>query len=243
MLYKTKIERLIRRQRKEDKYILDNNNAIIITKTNNFYTMIHYRLINDTLIEINRWKVNSYYFGYIQELSLIKNFNLFKVQNGTGNFNAIYNYKLDKFIIPQNKWEIIDFNLFNDYKCFLCSFNINSNFTNDDIYTYFNEITNRNETEKFYFNDGKYFALIDVNGNIIGNKLLKGFSLSKITDIIDLNDYNSLEEFKNSRILYCNNEKERLKEEHYKKLQANSTNSPYLDNEVSKILKLNSRNM
>lgn len=78
----------------EDKYILDEENAIIVVENNDkethpeYYIIIHQRLVDGKLIEVNRWYMNGYYFGAIKNETVIKELSLFKVQNGKGWFNA-----------------------------------------------------------------------------------------------------------------------------------------------------------
>lgn len=248
---KSKIEKLISQQTAEDKYILDDENAIIVILSNNnhlehFYIMIHERLVDNKLVEINRWPLRSYYFGYIHDVTVIKDFNLFKVQNGSGNFNALYNYKENKFVVPQNTWELVksgrDNSILKKYNGFLASFKIISDYEEDDVYAYDNTITNERIVESFYVEDGNYYAILNLDGTIRGNKLFKGKSFSKITKIIDLNEYESLDAFKNERKQLCNNEKQKSKQEYHKLLESRNDGSisPYLDNEVAKVLKLNS---
>ena len=99
---KSKIERLVSNQKIEDRYILDDEDAIIVvhSEEETGYIMIHERLVDNKLVEINRWPIKLYHFGSIHRVSPIKEFNLFQVQNNSGQFNAIYDYKKGLFVVP-----------------------------------------------------------------------------------------------------------------------------------------------
>lgn len=243
---KSKIERLVSRQKTEDRYILDDEDAIIVIHSDEptGYIMIHQRLVNDKLVEINRWPIRSYYFGSIHSVTPIKELNLFQVQNNCGNFNAIYDYKKGKFVVPQNTWGLVESgrsnSLLKKYGGFLASFSISSNYEDDDVYAYENPITGERIVESFGVRDGNYYAILELDGTIRGNKLFKGCSFSKITKIIDLDEYESLEEFKKERKQLCNDTKKKQKQEYYQMLETRNDGSisPYLDSEVAKVLNL-----
>ena len=243
---KSKIEKLVSRQQTEDRYILDDENAIIVINGNEAveYIMIHERLVDNKLVEIKRWPLRSYYFGSIHEVTAIKDLNLFQVQNGSGSFNAIYNYKEGKFIVPQNTWGLVesgrDNSILKKYNGFLASFKIRSDYEEDDVYAYDNPITGERIVESFGVEDGDYYAILDIDGTIRGNKLFKGKSFSKITQIIDLDKYESLAEFKKERKQLCNDKKKKSKQEYYQLLESRNDGSisPYLDSEVAKVLNL-----
>lgn len=243
---RSKIERLVSEQKAEDNFILDDENAIIVIHADEptGYIMIHERLINNKLVEINRWPIDCYYFGTIHDITPIKEFNLFQVQNNGGAFNALYDYKKGIFVVPQNIWGVVDSgrnnSLLKKYGGFLASFSISSNHEDGDVYAYDNPITGARIVESFCVKDDNYYAIIEVDGSIRGNKLFKGCSFSKITDIIDLDEYESLEEFKHERIQMCNAIKKKNKEEYYQMLKTRNDGSisPYLDSEVAKILNL-----
>ena len=248
----TEIEKLMEVQytKKEnnefrDKYIIDKENVIIVIKNEpTGYTMIHKRLIDGNLIEINRWPLISYYFGPIHDKSIIENLNLFMVQGTKGYFDSIYNYKEGRFIVSQNTWETIETGYNNkfldEYNGFLGKFGIKSDYEDNDVYSYDNPITGKRIIKSFCTYDSNYYAILNTDGTIRDNKLFKGDSFSEITEIIDLNRYNSLDEFKQERIDLCNEEKKKKKEEYKKLIESRNDGSisPYLDNEVQKILKL-----
>ena len=243
---KSKIEKLVSCQQTEDRYILDNEDAIIVIHSDEptGYVMIHERLVNGKLVEINRWPLRSYYFGSIHGVTAIKDLNLFQVQNGSGNFNAIYNYKEGKFVVPQNTWGLVESgrgnSILKKYNGFLASFGIRSDYEEDDVYAYDNPITGERIVESFGVEDGDYYAILDIDGTIIGNKLFKGKSFSKITQIIDLDEYESLDAFKKERKQLCNDKKQKSKQEYYQLLESRNDGSisPYLDSEVAKVLNL-----
>lgn len=243
---KSKIEKLVSRQETEDRYILDDENAIIVIHGDEptGYIMIHERLINNELVEINRWSLICYYFGSIHDVTTIKDLNLFQVQNGCGNFNAIYNYKEGKFVVPQKTWGLVESgrnnSILKKYNGFLASFGIRSDYEEDDVYAYDNPITGERIVESFVVEDGDYYAILNIDGTIRGNKLFKGKSFSKITKIIDLDEYESLDAFKKERKQLCNDKKQKSKQEYYQLVESRNDGSisPYLDSEVAKVLNL-----
>ena len=101
--------------------------------------------------------------------------NLFQVQNGSGNFNAIYNYKEGKFVVPQNTWGLVESgrgnSILKKYNGFLASFGIRSDYEEDDVYAYDNSITGERIVESFEVEDGDYYAILDIDGTIRENKL------------------------------------------------------------------------
>lgn len=237
-------------QKTEDRYLLDESNAIILVENNDkashneTYIMIHERLIDGKLKEINRWYMNGYYFGSIHRVTPIKNLNLFKVQNGTGYFNALYDYKNDMFIVPQGDWNLLEFGrdnkYFEQFNGILASFSISSDYDEDDVVSYTNPITNEKITESFRVRDGNYYAVLNLDGTIKGNKLFKGIDFSRIKSIIDLSEYGTLTEFKKARKQFCNDEKKAQKQNYYSMIESRNDGSisPYLDSKVAEILKL-----
>lgn len=234
----------------EDRYLLDESNAIILVENNDrishseYYIMIHERLIDGKLEEINRWYMNSYYFGSIHRVTPIKDLNLFKVQNGAGDFNALYDYKNGKFVVPRGDWGLLEFGsenkLLEQYNGILASFSISSDYEEDDSFSYVNPITNKKMVESFGVRDGNYYALLNLDGTIRGNKLFKGSDFSKIESIIDLTEYGTLAEFKKERKKFCNDKKKKQKQKYYQmiELRNDGSISPYLDSEVAKIFEL-----
>lgn len=233
-----------------DRYLLDEKNAIILIENkdrslhNESYIMIHERLIDRKLKEINRWYMKSYYFGSIHDVTPIRDLNLFKIQNGFGNFDALYNYQTGSFTVPQGNWDLLEFGSENEiierYDGVLASFSISSDYEKNDLISYVNIVTGKKMVESFGVKDGTYYALLNLDGTIRGNKLFKGKCFSKIESIIDLDKYKSLEEFKKERKQFCNALKQKRKQEYYQMIESrnDSSISPYLDSEVANILKL-----
>ena len=241
----TTIKNLISCKNTVDGYYLDDNNAIIVTIGENAkYNMLHIRLVNGKLAIINRWVTNNYHIGFIHDLAVIKDLNLFQIQNDEGSFNALYNYIEGKFIVPLNTWKEIDAgkgnSILKKYNGFLAHFEIQSDYEEDDEYSYINPITGERIFESFTVKDDTYYAIINIDGTIRGNKLFKGKSFSKITEIIDLDKFQSIDEFKSERTQACNSQKQDNKQK-YQELLAyrnDGSISPYLDSEVSKVLNL-----
>lgn len=231
-------------------YILDNKNAIVLKKNEDrseheeHYIMSHLRLIGKSLKEMNSWYLKGYYFGYIETISVIEEYKLFKVQNGWGSFNALYDYENAKFVVPKNTWGLLDFGHKNinlkDYNGILASFSISSTYESDDIISYVNPVTHEKLNAQFSISDGDYYAILNLDGTIRGNKLFKGKSFSKIEEIINLNEYESLEEFKKLRKKWCNEMKQKNKNAYQEMIKKRNDGSisPYLDSEVMRILKM-----
>lgn len=246
----SQIQKLVSSQIPEDKYILDDENAITVIKNNDtkahsgLYIMIHQRLQNGRLVKINRCYISSYYFGTIHHYSQIKELNLFKVQNGCGSFNALYDYKNGKFTVPAGVWREIttgrNNEILNKYNGFLASFEISADYEEGDVFSYTNPITNEKMVASFGASDGNYYAILNIDGTIRGNKLFKGNSFSKISQIIDLDQYESLYAFKQERKQLCNTQKQKQKQEYQQMIETRNDGSisPYLDSEVAKVLVL-----
>jgi len=246
----SQIKKLVSKQTLKDMYILDDENAMILINKEDreihkeFYIMIHQRLQDEKLVELNRWYINSYYFGKIQYFTFLKDLNLFQFQNGCGQFNALYDYKSGEFVVPRDVWDVVESGYNNEllkkYNGFLATFRVTSDYEEGDVYSYINPITNDKIVESFGKSDGNYYAIINTDGTIRQNKLFKGSSFSKISQIIDLDEYESLESFKEERKQICNVNKQKQKEEYKKMIEARNDGSisPYLDSEVAQILGL-----
>lgn len=166
------------------------------------------------------------------------------MQNSCGNFNALYDYKNAKFVVPRDVWKIVKSGKYNSilkkYNGFLALFEISSDYEDGDVYSYINPMTNEEIVESFGVNDGTYYAILNLDGTIRGNKSFKGHSFSKISQIIDLEQYESLDAFKQERKQLCNAQKEKQKQEYQEMIEARNEESfsPYLDNEDAKVLGL-----
>lgn len=225
-------------------YPLDENNRIIVSlnRDNYSYEMIHKRLVNNNYKIINKWFINPYYHNYIRKDSIIKDLNLFQIENADGHFNAWYDYKKAKFIISQGVWDEITFGENNEYlkkhNCALASFTVKSDYEDDDIYTYDSAIDGKKMIGSFETTDGKYFAILDLNGKIRNNVLFKGESIYKISSVIQLCLYKSLDEFKNIRKYVCNELKKNRKIYYYEMINKyhDGNHSPYLDEKVALVL-------
>ncbi|MBE6140979.1 MAG: hypothetical protein E7172_05585 [Firmicutes bacterium] len=246
----SEIRKLVSSQKTRDRFILDDENAIILIDNDDqsthkdYYIMIHQRLTNGKLVEMNRWYIRSYYYGPIQKASVIKDLNLFLVQNMGGSFSSLYDYKNANFVVPRNIWDIIESG-YNDeylkkYNGFLATFEISSDYEEGDVFSYTNPITNAKITKSFMVKDGSYYAILNIDGTIRGNKIFKGSSFSEITEIIDLSKYDSLSAFKEERKQLCNDKKQEKRKEYHQmiELRNDGSISPYLDSEVAKVLNL-----
>ncbi len=216
-----------------DNYYLDCENVIA---TDIDDRIIHYRLVGDELVEMNSWNGISVLFT-CHPLN-INGYSLVEVAKGYDSLGMIYDYKNAKVVIPFGMWHNISHA--SNYEGFLASFTISSLIDDNDTIRYQNMLTNEWLEEKFQVSDGTYYAIINYDGTIRGNKLFKGETFAKTTEIIDLDEYESLEDFKKQRIARCTELKDRQVAEYQQKIAAREDNnlSPYLDKEVAQILKL-----
>jgi len=233
----------------EDKYLLDSENAIVVLKKeednrNKPYLMCHQRLVNRNLVEMNRWYLPSYDFGGIHSISVLSDLGLFKVQNGQGDFGSLYDYINGKFVVCQGDFEQLDFGsrneILKEYHGMIGSFSISSDYKKGDLYHYTNAITGVRGVRSFKVRKGNYYAMINLDGSIRGNKLFRGKSFSEPEEMIELDNYESLDAFKREVKEECNREKQELKKKFFQNLEERETTSPYLDQEVADIIKVKS---
>ena len=224
-----------------DYYILDNENAIVVNLNSyNRYTIKHMRLKNNNLVILNQWEVSQYSFD---SYAVIKPFSLLKIYNQSS-CSSVYDFANAKFIISSRDWDNLEFgpynNCINKYKGILAYFDIQSEQKKDDIIQYINPVTNEEMVEDFAVVDGHYYAIINLDGTIRCNKLFKGSTFSKIEEIIDLNEYQSLADFKNVKKRICNEIKNEKRNAYLEVIKNRNNNniSPYLDEEVARILEI-----
>lgn len=186
------------------KYQLDGNNIITIyieeschgPSEPETFTVIHQRLINEKIVTINKWFVQSKTYN----ASIIENLNLFFWKN------FIYDYKQGKFLVEQNNWDEItwvynrrahyDINFLESYNCFIASFEIKP----DDICKCHRSlITDEYSYETFGINE-RYYGILNIDGTIRQNKLFKGEDLTSIEETITLPRNSSLKDFKADRL-------------------------------------------
>lgn len=245
------IQDFIARERSIDSFVLDDNNVLVVinnscSETNDFqYAVVHKRLINQELVEINRWYTNNGQLSHPGSILPIESLNSVKVRSEQGCFSALYNYHSGEFVIPDGEWLVIkecygDVDLLDKYQCFLALFYVCSDFDDTDMYSYTNPITKKKCTGEFRVSDDAYYAILNVDGSIRGNKLFRGDDFSRIDDVIDLGSYSSLEEFKQERKEACNLKKENLKKEFYLKMGegVRTGEDLFLNSEVVKVLEL-----
>lgn len=262
---KKSLKELILELPKEDYYICDSENAIVVirnsdTNSNKRYLMIHYRYEDGKLIEINRWEQTTHYFGIPNSVAVLKDYNLFMVQggygigvNGENSCGSIYNYQTGEFVVEKGEFNVIgttnwvsgtsyslpDVNYLEKYGCFLAYFMLETKYEDGDIISYTNPVTR--EEMRLNFNEwsGLYFALLNTDGTIKDNKLFYGRDFSRIDFPIDLNEYESLSHFKEVKLQELEEKKKIKKEAYYNRLASSGKEfiSPYQDEEVVKVLK------
>lgn len=222
----------------KDEYFLDKSNRIIVILDNDIYQykMVHQRLIDGKYINIKKWAIKPYYYDMIHYNAVIEDLNFFQVQNANGGFEAWYDYKNGKFIIEPGIWDEISLGTNNEYidkyNGAIANFTIKSDYENDDIIKYESAIDGKEKLITFEVNDGKYFAILNLDGTIRNNVLFKGQSIYEINQIIYLSQYHSLEDFKQRRKMICNALKKERKEQYY-----TNDYSQYIDKEVARVLK------
>ncbi len=95
--------------------------------------------------------------------------------------------------------------------------------------------------------DGTYYAILNVDGTIRGNKLFKGNLFSTKEETIDLDKYESIEAFKLERKEWCNQIKQKNKNALYETFamlsergssRTSLCSDSYLDTEATQTLGL-----
>ena len=165
----------------KDKYyatsILDDKNILVAKYNNGIYNLIHYSLIDNILKVVAKWNQYNlrsfgntiFYYTLNNEYIFIPSINDYSVS-----YQSIYNYKTHKFIIKNN--------IFNEIEVFPYKQHSNKTFllgeiiiTNECPYIEYTDLLS-NKKEIYYSNliKEKYFAILDLNGNILDNKLFFG---------------------------------------------------------------------
>ena len=91
-----------------------------------------------------------------------------------GHFSALYDYKNDNFVVTQNEWSVLKFgnnnNFLEKYNGILAKFSIESGYEERDVYSYYNPITEEKIVKNFSLRDDNYYAILNIDGTIRGNK-------------------------------------------------------------------------
>ena len=225
---KTDLYSLLPKEKYYGNLVLDDKNILVAKYNNGIYCITHYSLIDNSLKVVAKWnQYNLKCFGNTIFNYVLNNEYIFipSIKNYSTSYQSIYNYKTHKFIIKNNVFDSITVFPYKEHsnKTFLLG---EINITNECPYIeYIDSLSNKKEIYYSNLIKEKYFAILDLNGNILDNKLFLGESITKIKNIIDLNKYNSIEEFINER-------KEILKKENIF-----DNKVPYLSEEIIKVLK------
>ncbi len=230
--------KLLKKEKPMQYFILDAKNAIAIFRKGPNYIgeFIHYRLNNNALEEVTKFESSILLENYISIIPGTTDL----VRICEAGVRAIYNYKTAKFIIPEGIWNNIYYDeiILNNFQGILVSLDINS-----DNYSYvynnaiYDAMFHNPEKQNFNFQE-RYYAVINLDGTIRANKLFKGEDFPKVTEIIDLNTYASLNDFILKRKQVCNSIAQAQKEKFVKDIN----NSIYLDKEVVQVLELKKDN-
>lgn len=130
--------------------------------------------------------------------------------------------------------DVIDYT--KDFNAIIGVFDIVSR-DEDDIYTYNDPLTGATVTCDFGIHEGNYYAMINMDGTIRSNKLFRGNDFSKIEFIVDMDEFKSLEAYKEYRQDVVNRRKQNLKKDFNKSMETYGAYFPYQNEGVIKLLK------
>jgi len=231
-------------------YILDDENAIVFVGRYDYNVMIHYSMHYGNLSEVTVTPIRN---SHGRQLKKQKLFMLMKNNCDGNNYCvAVYDYEHGKFVVKDGIFDNIGYDAamniieqdmpYTDYlkqhNCFLAYFSLMSDL--DEYIQYRSPINGEYYFYEFGTPKETYYAFVNVDGTIRGNRLFKGDSLIKIEKTIDLRQYGSLEEFKTQRRMELNEISEQNKKAYYDKIGTGDFgySSPYLDEEVIKVMSL-----
>jgi len=225
--------------------ILDKENAIVEKIVDDKTCRIsHLRIIDGWLTEINSLDLpNNLKSEYGYTVHPIGDSGICLIERTLGSIfskacSALYDFKNAEFIVKPGIWAYI--NNYNEcikrHNGLLAGFTLCSKVLDDESLTY-PDIFTGGQTHYFFNSDFEtYFAILNYDGTIRGNKIFKGNAINSVTEIIDLSEYGSVEKFKEHRLLILEEQKQE-KIRQYKEFIANrSSISPYFDNEVLSII-------
>ncbi len=214
------------------------------------YEMRHYRLENKKSVLKNSWEVNSYWYGGYK-WQILHDYGFYLVEDPVGVVIGVYDWINSKFVIEMRQFGIYtDFidicsrdhkakDFLKMYGAFVGIFNITTEYKEDDEICYTNPITLENISVSFPKMNESYIAILNMDGSIRNNCLFKGNSLDTVTEIINLNEFGSLENFKNT--VRQKMEADRIKQKEIFNASLKETEfgitTPYLDDEVMRILR------
>jgi len=254
-----KLDTLLKNRNLIDYYILDQQNSITVNlnPVNKNYIISHERFENSSFSVIKSWELGSYFYGYNDKDNVFAEYNLFAVRGKKGEIKGLYNYEKGAFAVPIGLWEKISpqnfiigkneqlpkVNFLKKYGCFLAGFTLSTKVLPNEKVIYNNCFTKELITIDFNVTE-TYYALLNPDGTIRANQIFRGKSLSTVTDIIDLDKYESLMNFKATRKKDLEELKQQKKERYQQLLAAQpyESVSPYQDQEVLKVLCLKKKN-
>lgn len=240
-------------------YILDDENIVVVyendnKKQNEPYIMVHYKIENETPKKVNQWLQNSFF--YKDKKEVIRKHHLLMIQNHfmsrnsySLTHNCLYNYEKRKMIVEAGTWDDIvytassvaeegikEFNFLKEYNCLIAYFKLQSTEKEDDLKSFKHPITETEKTIDLTVYDQPHFAILNPDGTIRDNKLLIGDDFFSITSIVDLDEYESIEEYKQQRIEQLN-KKRKEKELEFQELTNKNTGYLQTYQEIEKILR------
>lgn len=230
-------------------YILDDENAIVLGGRYNYNVMIHYSMCYGRLFEVTHVPMRNSHGRQLKQQKLFMLMEDYSVNHCV----AIYDYEQGKFVVQKGVFDNIGYDAsmgiidqytpctdyLKRYNCFLAYFTLDGGSVKDEL-----EYTSLINGQQYWYSfeppKETYYALINLDGTIRGNKIFKGNNLTKIEQVIDLGKYGSLEEFRTQRRGELNKIAKQNKQAYYDRVGTGyfENPSPYLDEEVIKVMSL-----
>ncbi len=238
------LRRFVQLRKPKDAFFLDEENAIIVLSRKDAPgdVSVHVRAVGTKIKEIKRWNEELYYFNSNHAARIIPELHLLKVQNSSGGIGALYDYAKGKFVVPQGVWSEImlqykgvNINFMEKYDCFVARLTICSDPIDEDDQTFISPVTGES-IARFFHIKRDYFAILNFDGSIRCNTLFMGDDLGRVRKTIDLNWYDSLDDFKKVRKAQLNLERDKKIAAYRRLVRLTGSTSPYKDDEVLKVL-------
>lgn len=194
--------------------------------TDSEYLVIHYRIEDGQYIEINHWDESCLwhknYFKHNERVPLVLDdcvlipspFILAHL------YERLYNYKNGKFVIDEGVWDSLYFIPYDylHYNCIYGGFSLNS-LSKSLEFAYIDPFSSLEQQKSFYIKYMKHFGVLNLDGTIRDNKIFIGTDLTNLKEMVDLNNYSSLKEYKKEIILEMEKRKEQIRENRHASLQ------------------------
>lgn len=228
-------------------YYLDSYNVInayeIFENGNYNYYLAHFKKEGDEWKFIKMWDKLDAITGS-KNVSYPKQ-HLFFAAYRNGISSYVYNWQTYEFPVEVGTYDSLIHsyvedgnarNYLDDYNCYIGKFTLSSDREESDIVTYYDYLEQGYKQHSFVQKDEPYFTILNIDGTIRDNKLFQGLSTSFINKEIDLNLYDSLEDFKEKRRKMLNLTKQSLKELYFKENFQPWVKVPQKNEEFQRIL-------